>query len=65
MSKCNVESGNECPANGRGSRSNNQGCLGACEECGEHLEEDGRQSVFCPACDQEDEEWARHQEEGE
>jgi hypothetical protein len=53
MSKCKVKAGNECPANGRGSRRNNQGCLGACKECGDHLEEDGRQNTFCPTCDDE------------
>lgn len=37
-----------CPPNGTDSRGR---CLGACRECGEHLECTGRYTTYCPSCD--------------
>ncbi len=37
----------ECPADGGDARGR---CLGACRECGEHLQATGRYTVYCPSC---------------
>jgi hypothetical protein len=39
----------ECHVGVRGARTT--GCLGACRECDAHLEQDGRETTFCPRCD--------------
>lgn len=38
----------KCPSDGTDCRGR---CLGRCRECGEHLLNTGRYTVYCPSCD--------------